>query len=291
METTPLTPCSSQGTNSALQPRPAGAWAAGSSSHPLLEVEGLTKRFQGVVALQDYRLVMREGEILGVIGPNGAGKTTLINLLSGFLRPDSGRIRFRGQDVTRLPAHRIPALGIARTFQNIRLFPSLTALENVLVALTIHHPPDVLSTLFNFGPAHRRMDMLRQRAMNLLERMGIGHLAHRPAGTLSYGDQRRVEIARALALEPSLLLLDEPTAGLHPEESEALMEQLAHLHRERRMAILMVAHDMPVVMRFCPRLHVLSSGVLLAEGTPEEIRRNPLVLEAFLGRSGGPGAS
>lgn len=254
-------------------------------------MEGLTKRFQGVVALRDYRLTLREGEILGVIGPNGAGKTTLINLLSGFLRPDSGRIRFRGWDVARLPTHRIPALGIARTFQNIRLFPSLTALENVMVAMTVHHPPDVLSTLFGFGPGSRRMRALRERALDLLERMGIAHLAHRPAGALSYGDQRRVEIARALALEPSLLLLDEPTAGLHPEESEALIEQLGRLHRERRMAILMVAHDMPVVMRFCPRLHVLSSGALLAEGTPEEIRNNPLVLEAFLGRSGRPGAA
>lgn len=256
----------------------------------LLQVEGLTKRFQGIVALRDYQLTLREGEILGVIGPNGAGKTTLINLLSGFLRPDGGRIRFRGHDLTRMPAHRIPALGIARTFQNIRLFPSLTALENVMVAMTVHHPPDILSTLLGFGPWQRRVRAMREQAMALLERMGIAHLAHRLAGTLAQGDQRRVEIARALALEPSLLLLDEPTAGLHPEESEALMEQLSRIHRERRIAMLMVAHDMPVVMRFCPRLHVLSSGSLLAEGTPEEIRRNPLVLETFLGRHSRPGA-
>jgi len=241
--------------------------------------------------LRDYRLTLQPGEILGVIGPNGAGKTTLINLLSGFLRPDEGRIRFRGRDLARLPTHRIPALGIARTFQNIRLFPSLTALENVLVAMTTHHPPDVLSTFFGFGPWQEKERRLRERALALLEQMGIAHLAHRLAGTLSYGDQRRVEIARALALEPSLLLLDEPTAGLHPEESEALVEQLSRLHRERGMAILMVAHDMPVVMRFCPRLHVLSSGALLAEGSPEEIRNNPAVLEAFLGRSGRPGAA
>lgn len=260
---------------------PSGA----SSPAPLLDVEGLTKRFQGVVALRDYRLVLHEGEILGVIGPNGAGKTTLINLLSGFLRPDRGRIRFRGQDLTRLPAHRIPAMGVARTFQNIRLFPSLTALENVMVAMAVRYPPDVPSTVLGFGPWQRKIRRMQDQAMALLEQMGIAHLAHRLAGTLAYGDQRRVEIARALALEPSLLLLDEPTAGLHPEESEALVDQLSRLHRERRMAILMVAHDMPVVMRFCPRLHVLNSGILLAEGTPEEIRNNPLVLEAFLGRS------
>ncbi|WP_322801002.1 ABC transporter ATP-binding protein [Thermoflexus sp.] len=258
---------------------------------PLLAVEGLTKRFQGVVALRDYRLTLQEGEILGVIGPNGAGKTTLINLLSGFIRPDGGSIRFRGRDLTRLPTHYIPKLGIARTFQNIRLFPSLTALENVMVAMTAHYPPDVLSTLFGFGPGHRRVRELRERAMALMEQMGIAHLAHRPSSALSYGDQRRVEIARALALEPSLLLLDEPTAGLHPEESEALIDLLSRLHRARRMAIVMVAHDMPVVMRFCPRLHVLSSGALLAEGTPEEIRHNPLVLEAFLGRPGRSGAA
>jgi len=258
---------------------------------PLLEVEGLTKRFQGVVALKDYRLTLHEGEILGVIGPNGAGKTTLINLLSGFLRPDEGSIRFQGQDLVRLPAHRIPALGIARTFQNIRLFPSLTALENVMVAMTVHHPPDLASALLGFGPGQRRAQALREQAMHLLEQLGIAHLADRPAGVLPYGDQRRVEIARALALKPSLLLLDEPTAGLHPEESEALVEQLRRLHREWGMAIVMVAHDMPVVMRFCPRLHVLSSGALLAEGTPEEIRNNPLVLEAFLGRPSHSGAA
>ncbi|WP_376788494.1 ABC transporter ATP-binding protein [Thermoflexus sp.] len=262
-----------------------------SPSIPLLAVEGLTKRFQGVVALRDYRLTLREGEILGVIGPNGAGKTTLINLLSGFIRPDGGSIRFRGRDLTRLPTHRIPKLGIARTFQNIRLFPSLTALENVMVAMTARYPPDGLSTLFGFGPGRRRVRELRERSMALMEQMGIAHLAHRPASALSYGDQRRVEIARALALEPSLLLLDEPTAGLHPEESEALIDLLSRLHRARRMAIVMVAHDMPVVMRFCPRLHVLSSGALLAEGTPEEIRHNPLVREAFLGRPGRSGAA
>ncbi|QWK11602.1 MAG: ABC transporter ATP-binding protein [Thermoflexus hugenholtzii] len=260
-------------------------------SAPLLEVEGLTKRFQGVIALKDYRLTLREGEILGVIGPNGAGKTTLINLLSGFLKPDEGSIRFRGRDLTRLAVHRIPALGIARTFQNIRLFPSLTALENVMVAMTVHHPPDLDSLLLGFGPGQRRAQRLRERAMDLLAQLGIAHLANRPAAALSYGDQRRVEIARALALEPSLLLLDEPTAGLHPEESEALVEQLRRLHQERSVAIVMVAHDMPVVMRFCPRLHVLSSGTLLAEGTPEEIRNNPLVLEAFLGRARHPGAA
>lgn len=265
-----------------------GTTAGGAASEePLLRVEGLSKRFQGVLALRDYRLTLRAGEILGVIGPNGAGKTTLINLLSGFLKPDAGRILFRGRDLTRIPTHRIPALGIARTFQNLRLFPSLTALENVLVAMTLQHPPGVLSTLFGFGPWGRRLRALRDQGMALLEQIGIAHLADRPAGALSYGDQRRVEIARALALQPQLLLLDEPTAGLHLEESEALIEQLARLHRERRIAILLVAHDMPVVMRFCPRLHVLSSGALLAEGTPEEIRNHPLVLEAFLGRPRG----
>lgn len=232
-----------------------------------LTAQGMTMRFGGLVAVSDVSLTLKPGEILGLIGPNGSGKTTLLNMLSGVLRPSEGTVS-RGQtSLNDVPSHKIAEQGIARTFQNIRLFPDLTVHQNVLVAALSTH-----------GGADAEV-----RARAALARLGVAALAVENAGTLSYGDQRRVEIARALACQPTLLFLDEPAAGMNRQETDALMETLRGLTRDLGIGILLVDHDLTLINQLCDRLIVLNEGRLIAEGTPEAIRKDPAVIEAYLG--------
>ncbi len=241
---------------------------AGKRKEGALVVEGVSKDFVGVRALDDVSLKLEKGEILGLIGPNGSGKTTLINVVTGFLKPTAGRIMIDGVDISGLSPHRIARLGVARTFQTIRLFLGLTVLENVEVAA-------VSAGL----PRHKA----RQRAFEVLDRLGAAHQADLLAGTLPYGQERRVEIARVVALNPTFLLLDEPAAGLNEAESEYLLQILVTFPEELRCGMLIVDHDMRLIMRLCNRLHVLNYGRTICEGVSEEVRKNPAVMQAYLG--------
>lgn len=240
----------------------------GNARAATLAVEGLTKDFVGLRALDSVSLTLERGEILGLIGPNGSGKTTLINVVTGFLKPTEGRVRVGDVYITGWPPHRIAELGLARTFQTIKLFLGLTVLENVEVAAV------------SAGLPRRQA---RQQAYELLESLGATRLADLPAGALPYGQERRVEIARALATNPSFLLLDEPAAGLNEAESDDLLQTLAPIPQQTNCGMMIVDHDMRLIMRLCDRLHVLNYGKTIGEGSPDEVHRNPAVIEAYLG--------
>ena len=250
----------------------------------LLEALSVTKSFGGINAIEHVDLSLQEGEILGLIGPNGAGKTTFFNVLSGIYQPDGGEILFRGQRIDQLPAHQIAALGIARTFQNIRLFTNMTAMENVMVARHCRTKSEFFSTLV-MTPSFRAEELDIQRsARELLGLVGLLDRGNALAKNLPYGEQRKLEIARALALQPQLLLLDEPTAGMNPTESEELMKLIRKV-QGMGVSILLIEHQMRVVMNLCHRVVVLDYGEKIADAIPTEIQKNPAVIEANLGKS------
>ncbi len=252
------------------------------SGNTLLSVENVGKRFGGLQVLQDVNFEVPAGGIFGLIGPNGAGKTTVFNLVTGLLEPSAGTIRFEGRDLAGVPPHRITEQGIARTFQNIRVFKEMTLLENVIVGMHDHLNYGPLDIFFNTRACREAEKKALERAHELLSWVRLDHKAHMLADNLSYGDQRKLEFARALATEPKLLLLDEPVAGMNPAEKTELMEEIVNI-RDRGYGIFLIEHDMRFVMGLCDRIAVLNFGRIIAEGPPDEIRANPDVIEAYLG--------
>ena len=262
---------------------PAPAPAAPERAVPVLEAAGVTMRFGGLVAVREVDLVVNEGEIVGLIGPNGAGKTTFFNCLTGLYQPTSGEVRYRG---TVLPSvsYKVTDAGVARTFQNIRLFQQMTAMENVLVGMHSRLSAGIVGSILGLPRVKREESGANERARELLVYCGLPKRHEHLAGSLPYGDQRRLEVARALATDPKLLLLDEPTAGMNPQETADFTSFVRRIRDEKDLTVLLIEHDMKVVMGVSERITVLEYGEKIAEGTPAEIRANERVIEAYLGR-------
>lgn len=252
----------------------------------LLEVHDMTHYFGGLRAVHNYQLRIKKGQIRGLIGPNGAGKTTIFNLITGIYTPTEGEILLNGEPITGMEPNQIASRGLGRTFQNLRLWRHMSVLDHIRLARYSKLEYGLVGAFFNTNNRVREEEKSREIALDLLDLVGIRHLADQIVTNLPYGDQRRVEIARALATEPKILFLDEPTAGMNPEELQQTIEIVRHVHQEMDLAIYLIEHRMKVVMELCEIIQTLDFGEVIAEGTPEEIRNDPRVINAYLGQEG-----
>jgi branched-chain amino acid transport system ATP-binding protein len=254
-------------------------------SRPLLAVSGLCMRFGGLLAVNGVALTVQPKQVVSIIGPNGAGKTTVFNCLTGFYQPSAGVVLLDDRPIQQLPGHQIARKGVVRTFQNVRLFKDMTAIENLLVAQHRHLNTNFLAGLFKTPSFRRSEQAAMEFAMHWLEQVDLGEFANRPAGTLAYGQQRRLEIARCMMTRPRILMLDEPAAGLNPRETEDLKALIGMLRDEHDVTVLLIEHDMKLVMSISDHIYVINQGTPLANGTPEQIRNNPDVIKAYLGEA------
>lgn len=249
----------------------------------LLKIDNVSMVFGGLRAVSNLSMHIDEGELIGLIGPNGAGKTTAFNMITGVYTPTEGKVYFNGQQSSGKKSYQVTQMGMARTFQNIRLFSELSVIDNVKIAYNMHVTYNLADAIIRDGKYLSEEDYITQKAMDLLKIFHLEEEAHEVAKNLPYGKQRRLEIARALATEPKLLLLDEPAAGMNPQETKELMEMIRWIRKEFNLSILLIEHDMGLVMGVCERIYVLEYGMKIAEGTPEEIKHNKRVIEAYLG--------